>query len=240
LRPETIENRWDILYREYPEVYDRFASFPYKPKWIDVVNKFFDLKRKAVADIGSGSGLSTFSLAKHAKYVIGIEPQNTMRKLAIENMKKKMMKNVEFKKGAASKIPLKNNSMDIVIAVTGGDFYRANNIKRFSNEARRILVKGGFVISVDIAPGWYGGELAPVILGRTRRQKGSDCEIVRDRAFTSLGFGHKDFYSKQEYGSLENILSTYGFIFGKKAIDYLKKHNKTSIKWKWRIYYKRA
>jgi hypothetical protein len=25
--PESIENRWDILYRDYPEVYDRFASF---------------------------------------------------------------------------------------------------------------------------------------------------------------------------------------------------------------------
>ena len=27
--PETIGHRRDVLYRDYPEVYDRFASFPY-------------------------------------------------------------------------------------------------------------------------------------------------------------------------------------------------------------------
>ena len=34
MRPESIENRWDILYREYPEVYDEFASVPYEPDWV--------------------------------------------------------------------------------------------------------------------------------------------------------------------------------------------------------------
>jgi hypothetical protein len=31
-QPETIENRWDILYRDYPEIYDAFSSFPYHPR----------------------------------------------------------------------------------------------------------------------------------------------------------------------------------------------------------------
>jgi hypothetical protein len=29
--PETIDNAWDVLYREYPEIYDAFSSFPYRP-----------------------------------------------------------------------------------------------------------------------------------------------------------------------------------------------------------------
>jgi hypothetical protein len=39
LRPETIENRWDILYEKYPEVYDEFASVPYKPDWVVFLGK---------------------------------------------------------------------------------------------------------------------------------------------------------------------------------------------------------
>jgi hypothetical protein len=59
-RPETIENRWDILYRDYPEVYDEFASVPYSKIEVDVIRKMFGLRDKTVADIGSGSGISTF------------------------------------------------------------------------------------------------------------------------------------------------------------------------------------
>jgi len=35
-KPLSIENRWDILYREYPEIYDEFASVPYDPHKIDI------------------------------------------------------------------------------------------------------------------------------------------------------------------------------------------------------------
>ena len=47
---ETIEHRWDILYRDYPEVYERFASFPYTPPWISLVTNRFDLDGNEVVD----------------------------------------------------------------------------------------------------------------------------------------------------------------------------------------------
>jgi ubiquinone/menaquinone biosynthesis C-methylase UbiE len=236
IKPETIENRWDILYRDYPEVYDEFASIPKTPKWIDVINRWFNLKGETVVDIGSGSGLSTFALSKWAKSIIGVEPEDAMMKIAVKNAKKINIRNVKFVKGYAEKIPLKNCSVDIVIAVTVASFYKERNIRLFVKEANRILVNNGFIISVDIAPKWYGGELAPVILGKTRCEK-SDSEEIRNRVFTSLGFKHKDFYQIQKYDSMKKILSTYGFIFGKKAIEHLKKHKKTRIRWKFRVYY---
>jgi ubiquinone/menaquinone biosynthesis C-methylase UbiE len=232
-KPETIENRWDILYSDYPEVYDEFASVPKKPKWIDFINRWFDLKGKIVVDIGSGSGLSTFDLSKTAKSVIGVEPEGAMMEIAVKNTKSNI-RNVKFVKGSAEKIPLKDGSYDIVIAVTAAGFYNERNIKLFVKEAKRIVTDNGLIISVDIAPKWYGGELAPIILGKKRI---SDSEEIRNNVFTSLGFKHKDLYQTQEYGSMKKILSTYGFIFGKKAIQYLKKHNKTKIKWKFRAYY---
>jgi hypothetical protein len=30
-RSESVENRWDILYRDYPEVHEAFSHTPYPP-----------------------------------------------------------------------------------------------------------------------------------------------------------------------------------------------------------------
>ncbi len=236
-KPDTIENRWDILYRNYPEVYDEFASVPYKPEWIDIIKNKFDLKGKIVADIGSGSGKSAFPIADLAKSVIGIEPEDSMRKLAIRISKEKRIANVKFKRGSAESIPLQNNSVDIVIGVTVASFYEPDNIRKFVKEATRILKKGGYAITVNVAPKWYGGELAPVILGKSRKTE-VDTEGVVDKTLTELVFKHKDYYQIQDYISVRKAVKTYGFIFGKKAIEYIKKHNKTKIKWKFRLHYK--
>ncbi len=55
-----------------------------------------------------------------------------------------------------------------------------------------------------------------------------------------IGFQHEDYDANQEYGSLDKIIRTYGFIFGRNAIDYLRENNKTNIKWRFRIHYKKV
>src|SRR3989344_2064358 len=231
---ETIENKWDLLYRDYPEIYDEFASISKKPDVVAIIKKMFDFKDKVIADIGSGSGKSTFPLAKAAKFVIGIEPEYSMRRLAVKYARSVKIKNVEFKKGFAENIPLKIGSVDFVIGITIASFHDPENIKRFVRESSRVAKKGGFIITVNIAPGWYGGELAPVILGRSRKTL-VDTEGVADKTFTGLGFKHKDFYQMQDYGTVTKAVRTYGFIFGKKVIGFIKKNKVTKIKWKSRI-----
>lgn len=93
---ETVENRWDILYRDFPEVYDEFAAVPYVPRPIDVIEKEFGLGNKIVADIGSGSGKSTFQLAEYAKEVAGIEPEASMRKLAVDKARNLGLNNIRI------------------------------------------------------------------------------------------------------------------------------------------------
>ena len=77
--PLSIENRWDILYRDYPEVYDEFTSVPYHTSKIEILHDKFNLNRKIVIDIGSGSGRSSFGVAKYAEKVIGVEPEKSAR-----------------------------------------------------------------------------------------------------------------------------------------------------------------
>lgn len=99
-------------------------------------------------------------------------------------------------------------------------------------ELLRVLRPGGVIVVFDVAPNWYGGELDSVIGEQTELEDFSR-HLVDD-----LGFSYEDFENIQEYGTTENILRTYGFIHGRKAIEHLKRTGQTSIRWSWRIHYR--
>ena len=236
-RPLTIENRWDILYRDYPDIYEEFGRIPKTPSAITVINRLFHLKGKTILDVGSGTGLSSFDLASYAARVTGVEPEESMRSIAVKNAAEQKIGNVTFLPGWSEDLPVEDDSFDMVTAITLASLYNEENIAAFAREALRAVKPGGTVLALDIAPRWYGGDLAPVILGKARKLED---ETLRDVVLEKLDFRHKDFYNLQDYGTLDKIIATYGFIFGQAAIDYLRAHHKTTIKWKWRIHYKQA
>src|SRR3954453_23037292 len=116
--PETIDNRWDLLYRDFPEIYDAFAAFPYYPRWVDVLNRAFPLAGKTVVDTGSGTGKSSFALAEYAARVIGVEPEAAMRAVAEQALAARRLDNVAFLEGSAAAIPLPDASVDMTTAIT--------------------------------------------------------------------------------------------------------------------------
>jgi len=239
-RPESLENRWDILYRDYPEVYDEFARISRKPSTAEVLHRMFNLEDRVILDIGSGTGASTFGVAAYAKHVIGIEPEDAMLRIAMKRLEGKPNASVEFIKGKAEGIPLKDSTVDSVIADTASPV-RPDVIKGFVKDAIRVIRKDGFFATVVLPPrGWYGGELQHIIVDRTEPPSADEYAIPLHRTYQKdLGFEHKDFYQVQEYGSVEKIIAVYGFIYGREVIDYLREHNKTSVKWQFRIYYRK-
>ncbi|MBN1815421.1 MAG: hypothetical protein JXA14_26550 [Anaerolineae bacterium] len=54
-KPESLEGRWDLLYHDYPEVYEEFESIPKAPDLIDVFAARFPLHSKIVVDVGLGT-----------------------------------------------------------------------------------------------------------------------------------------------------------------------------------------
>jgi ubiquinone/menaquinone biosynthesis C-methylase UbiE len=233
--PETIENRWDIFYRDFPEIYDRFGRIPKTPTAIEFVSQNFPLTGKTVLDVGSGTGLSTFELAQYSSFVTGVEPEDAMRQIALRVAEAQHITNVRFLPGWAEALPLDDRSVDMVIAVTLASLHNEANINAFVSEAERVVRRGGLVLTIDLAPGWYGGELAPIILQKPREQMDlTATEVI----FPKHGYQVLDFFASQDYGSVENAVQTYGFIFGKRAIDYLREHQKSVIQWKIRIHHK--
>ena len=222
--PETIEHRWDILYRDYPEVYDRFASFPYSPNPIDVLADRFNLEGKVVVDNAAGTGKSAIALNKYASEVIGVEPEASMRRLAKEIVTSLGIKNVRFTEGNGEAIPLPDSYADVFTSITGG--------LQSMEEAKRILRRPGLIVSLDIAPSTYGGDLSEQLNHFT-----PELQTFSDFLVKQNGFSYEDFESIQDYGTLENIVETYGFIFGHKAIEFLKATGKTFIRWTFRMHF---
>ncbi len=235
---ETIENDWDLLFRDYPEIYDEFARVEMKPSIPEVINTHFPLKGKIVLDVGCGTGVPTFKLAEYASSVIGVEPERSMRDVAVSYAREKAITNVELLDGRAEDLPLPEHSVDMVTAITLQTLHNEENIRRFVQEAERVVRPGGIIVSLNITPTWYGGELGPIIYGKPRRLILLPDEEERDRVFGGLGFSHRDVDCLHYYGSVEKAVRTYGFIFGKKAIDYIKANEKTVIKFRYRLHYK--
>jgi len=235
-KPLTIDNRWDILYNEYPEVYDAFVSVPKEPRMIDVLKSHFELKDKIVLDIGSGAGDSSFQLSTLSKQVIGLEIEDNMRHIAESKLQDLKLTNVSFIKGSALDIGLPAESVDASVAITLPLFIE-DEIRTYIREAIRATKKGGTVINLGIAPFSYGGDLAEVILGKSKITE-EDTEGVVDRILRDeFGFSYFDYDAIQNYDFVDHLVSTYGFIFGKKVIDHILKTGRTHIVWTYRIHY---
>src|SRR5512138_162946 len=117
-RPESIENRWDILYRDYPEVYEAFTNTPYHPTIFEQLPGIINLHGKRIADVGAGTGSSSLALARFAQQVIGIESEAAMLQQAQEKVRGDEAQQVTFLRGDAIALPLADNSVDIVTGIT--------------------------------------------------------------------------------------------------------------------------
>ncbi len=231
-RPESLEGRWDILYRDYPEVYEEWCRIEKRPALLDVIAERFDLQDKVIADVGAGSGDSTFMLARRARLVIGVDIEPAMVALAIETARERGIGNVCFQVGDSQHLPLADRSVDTAIAITLSGF----SFRTVAEEMERVVRRGGLILRADVAPGWYGGELNPIITGKPRNEAAPAGSL--DYVLANMGYEAFDVLMDQDYDSVETLVRTYGFIHSQRAINYIREHQLTSIRWKFRVRYK--
>lgn len=99
------------------------------------------VKDKIVLDIASGEGYGTNLISKHAEFVYGVDIDLT----TIESAKQKYQAaNISFLQGSTSKIPLGDNSVDIVISFETLEHHDEH--EKMISEIKRVLKKGGLLI----------------------------------------------------------------------------------------------
>ena len=111
---------------------------------VDCLINYLGRRPRRVVDFGCGTGLSTRIWSRFSDEVIGIEPNEDMRSLAIQNAKE--LENVHFRQAFAADTGLETGSADII---TCAQSFHWMEPKATLQEAARLLPEGGIFAAYD-------------------------------------------------------------------------------------------
>ena len=115
-------------------------EFEHMNRYYFVINQI-DLKNKVVLDIASGEGYGSELLAKHAKYVYGVD----ISKESISHSSLKYKRdNLIFIEGDAVSIPLNDGVVDVVVSFETIEHHDRH--EEMLSEIKRVLKKKGMLI----------------------------------------------------------------------------------------------
>ena len=116
----------------------------YPPEMLELFRSQMGLTEDSrLADIGSGTGLSTKPFLENGNTVYGVEPNEAMREAAEEYLKE--FPNFISHDGTAESTRLSDDSMDFVIAAQAFHWFDPDKTRR---EFTRILRPGGWIVLI--------------------------------------------------------------------------------------------
>lgn len=234
--PETVDNDWNRFYWDFPDIYDRFAVTTQQV--VHAVRDIVGLERMVVADVGCGTGRSTFAAAKFATLVIGIEPWAPVREFAAMKQRENGLSNTTIVEGLAQALPLQDRSVDLVMSTPGVPLTLASEFggvigDQYVRDARKAVRSGGWTVHVGGAPDSPPADWSGLPSGVVNPESVAETALLVDR----YGFRFRDVWIERRYESSQEAVESCGFIYGKRCIEYLRQTGLTSFRNKLRIYF---
>jgi SAM-dependent methyltransferase len=169
-----------------------------------------------------------------------------MRDFAVKKGRALGVRNVAFLAGVGHELPFGQNVADFVVSVFAFPFGyweegRRDLSARFITESRRVVRSGGYIISISGAPPYSvppPGESVHLMWWQPELGEASPIpplHMTEKPAEEQTGFTYEEIVVDANYGSVQEAVETYGFIYGQKAIDWLDSNKLSSVRWKLRI-----
>jgi SAM-dependent methyltransferase len=183
---ESVAGDWERIRKSYFD--DRVTSI--------AIEKLLP-RDLVLADIGCGTGNLTVELARFAEKVIGVDLSQEMLRRARQVAREKRLRNVEFRRGDALKLPLPGGSADAAFCVMVLHFL--SDPPRAVTELCRITRPGGSVIVVDLVrhnQEWMHEQMAHQWLGFERN---SIEEWFRDAGIDEINYELTGTYAGEKW-----------------------------------------
>lgn len=132
------------------------------------------------ADLGCGSGFFTVPLSRKVKKVYGIDIQKEMLEFLEQKIRKLKIKNIEPLLLRENEIPLKNESVDLLVSMN--TLHEFDDKERMIEEMRRVLKQGGKALIADFKKKNTGFG-PPVAIRISKKQATS---LFEKKGFTTL------------------------------------------------------
>jgi SAM-dependent methyltransferase len=172
---ESVAGDWERIRKSYFD--DRVTSL--------AIEKLLP-RNLILADVGCGTGSLTVELARFAEKVIGVDLSQEMLRRARMVAEERQLRNVEFRRGDALRLPLEAGSVDATFCVMVLHFL--SDPQQAMAELCRITRSGGSVIVVDLVQHhqeWMREQMAHRWLGFERT---SIDEWFRDAGVTEITY----------------------------------------------------
>lgn len=130
---------WEMAYHAYPGVYEQLTALQEAP--LSVLFPPGEISGKVVADVGAGGGRAVPYLTRHASWVWGIDPCESLLEFA--RRKFPAGHRGDVLKGAFEDIPLPDRSLDVVVSTLAFQVSDERGGSRGLAEIARVLRPGG-------------------------------------------------------------------------------------------------
>ncbi|MBW2974772.1 class I SAM-dependent methyltransferase [Candidatus Woesearchaeota archaeon] len=230
---KKVNNRWAAIFND-PRKHDELVSYEDpKNKIVKEFQNIASFKDKVILDAGCGTGRHTFLYSKAARYVYALDPSRQHISFLKDKINKNKVKNIGPLLARIEKIPLKSNSVDLVVgtfSITSTSIDRKKAIK----EILRVLKPKGRMIFADA---YYKGEFMDIW------RKCSDPDIAGG-CYNCL-LSTKDMYdfrirvieTSWDFPTVKKAADLLGYVLGGKTKGYLLKSRKRRIRMKVFIVY---
>jgi SAM-dependent methyltransferase len=237
-----LPNFWGEHYTRLPDIYHRFALST--DGGVNQLNRVVPLAGLRVLDLGSGTGRSAFAMARLGATVVGVDPEEPMREFSLRLLERDPGPRIEFIDGSTSRLPSGRDPFDMVtsfhapFAPEGHDTATGAELRELIASLSGLLQDDAQIAVAGVIPGWRHEWMPPgrVDVDGFREDKYRGV----DPTMREAGFTFDDEILELDYGSLEEALATYGFVYGPPAIEWLLERDSSVVCFGSRIWLRRV
>lgn len=192
------------------------------------------VRGKVILDIGAGTGRLTIPMAGKARMVYALDILKPNLDLMMRKARKARLKNIKAIVAPFSRIPLPDNSVDMVTSLTAFP-YHSENLDRDLKEIKRVLRPGGWMAFIDVH---YSGSEQQHIR-KNMNPEYHMLAVKRHRKMARRGFRLSTVEVDFRFRTMKAVRDICGRFFGDEYTGYMFAKNKTTLRSMMAFYYKR-